>query len=100
MGNIIQTSSPFLKTFTHSTTNVDTSIVTLQPIAAVGEKRISTIIQNQSSTATVTIILSDTDTTGIVLQPATFFNIDNYNGIIRCVASAASTPVHLAYSVV
>lgn len=100
MGNIIQTSSPFLKTFSHSTTTVSTSIITLQPIANVGEKRISTIIQNQSATATVTIILSPTDSVGIVLQPATFFNIDNYNGIIRCVASAAGTPVHLAYSVV
>lgn len=100
MGNIIQTSSPFLRTFTHSTTSVGTSILTLQPAGGVGEKRISTIIQNQSATATVTIILSATDTTGIILQPATFFNIDNYNGVIRCSASAAATPVHLAYAVV
>jgi hypothetical protein len=100
MGNIIQTSSPFLKSFSHSTTSVGTSIITLQSAGAVGEKRISTIIQNQSPTATVTVILSPTDTTGVVLQPATFFNIDNYNGIIRVVASAAATPVHLAYAVV
>ena len=98
MGNIIQTSSPFLRSFSHSTTSVGTSIVTIQNAAAVGEKRISTIIQNQSATATVTVILSATDSVGIVLQPATFFNIDNYNGVIRCVASAAATPVHLAYS--
>lgn len=98
--SIIQTSSPFLRTFTHSTTSVGTSIVTLQPAGGVGEKRISTIIQNQSGTATITVILSATDSVGIVLQPATFFNIDNYNGIIRVVASAVATPVHLAYSVV
>lgn len=98
--SIIQTSSPFLRTFAHSTTSVGTSIITLQPAGGVGEKRISTIIQNQSGTATVTVILSATDSVGIVLQPATFFNIDNYNGIIRVIASAAATPVHLAYSVV
>ena len=98
--SIIQTSSPFLRTFAHSTTSVGTSIVTLQPAGGVGEKRISTIIQNQSGTATITVILSATDSVGIVLQPATFFNIDNYNGIIRVVASAVATPVHLAYSVV
>jgi len=98
--SIIQTSSPFLRTFTHSTTSVGTSIVTLQSAGGVGEKRISTIIQNQSAAATITVIMSATDSVGIVLQPATFFNIDNYNGIIRVVASAAATPVHLAYSVV
>jgi len=98
--SIIQTSSPFLRTFAHSTTSVGTSIVTLQPAGGVGEKRISTIIQNQSAVATVTVIMSATDSVGVVLQPATFFNIDNYNGIIRVVASAAATPVHLAYSVV
>jgi hypothetical protein len=100
MGNIIQTSSPFLRTFIHSTTSVGTSIVTLQSAGGVGEKRISTIIQNQSAVATITVILSATDSVGIVLQPATFFNIDNYNGIIRVVASAVATPVHLAYAVV
>jgi uncharacterized membrane protein len=100
MGNIIQTSSPFLKTFIHSTTSVGTSVVTIQPAGEVGEKRISTIVQNQSATATITVILSATDTTGLILQPATFFNIDNYNGVIRVSASAAATPVHLAYSVV
>ena len=100
MGNIIQTSSPFLRTFIHSTTSVGTSIVTLQAAGGVGEKRISTIVQNQSATATITVILSATDSVGLVLQPATFFNIDNYNGIIRVVASAVATPVHLAYAVV
>lgn len=98
--SIIQTSSPFLKSFTHSTTNIGTTITTLLAAAAPHEKRISTIIQNQSPTATVTVILSATDTTGIILQPATFFNIDNYNGTIRVVASAVTTPVHLAYSMV
>jgi spore maturation protein SpmB len=98
--SIISVSSPFLKSFTHSTTNVNTSIVTLLAAAQAHEKRISIIIQNQSSTATVTVILSATDTTGIILQPATFFNIDNYNGTVRVVASAATTPVHLAYAVV
>lgn len=98
--SIIQTSSPFIKSFTHSTTSVGTSITTIQPASAAGEKRINTIIQNQSATATITVILSATDSVGLVLQPATFFSIDNYQGVIRVVASAAATPVHLAYSVV
>ena len=98
--SIIQTSSPFIKSFTHSTTSVGTSITTIQPASAAGEKRINTIIQNQSATATITVILSATDSVGLVLQPATFFSIENYQGVIRVVASAAATPVHLAYSVV
>jgi hypothetical protein len=93
-------STPLLKSFTHSTTNIGTSITTLLAAVGGGEKRVSTIIQNQSSTATITIILSATDTTGFILQPATLFNIENYNGTIRVVASAAATPVHLAFSMV
>jgi hypothetical protein len=104
MGNIIQTSSPFLRKFTHSTTSVTalTGATAQTLIAAAGpqERRISTIIQNQSSTATVTLIFSPTDTVGVVIQPATFFTIDNYNGPIRVFASATATPVHLAYSMI
>ena len=102
--SIISTSSPFLRKFSHATTTITAitgaSAQTLLAAAGANQKRISTIIQNQSATATVTIILSPSDTTGLVLQPATFFTIDNYNGPIRVFASATSTPVHLAYSMV
>lgn len=97
---VSQLSSPILKTFVHSTTSVGTSLTVLLPAANVGQKRVSTIIQNQSATATITVVLSATDSVGLVLQPATFFNIDNYNGVIRVVASAVATPVHLAYAIV
>lgn len=98
MGNIIQTSSPFLREFTHQDFTVSTTAQTALPSVNVGEKRIITIIQNQSATATVTVVLSGSGTSGVILQPATFFSLDNYNGVVRLIASAAGTPVHIATS--
>lgn len=100
MGNIIQTSSPFLRKFVHTTTSVTaTTGATAQTLLAAsnpGERRITTLIQNQASTNTITVILSPTDTVGIIIQPGTFFSIDNYQGPIRVFASASGTSVHLA----
>jgi hypothetical protein len=102
MGNIIQTSSPFIRKFVHTTTSV-TAITgataqTLLAAAGPGDRRITTLIQNQHSTNTATIILSPTDTVGVVIQPGTFFSVDNYNGTVRAFASASGTPIHIATS--
>lgn len=100
--SILSVSSPFIRKFVHTTTSVTAvSGATAQTLIAAttaGQKRITTLIQNQSATNTVTLILSPTDTVGIVIQPATFFSIDNYQGPIRVFASASGTPVHLAVS--
>lgn len=102
MGNIISTSSPFSRKFVHTTTSVTaTTGATAQTIlsaAGPGDRRIAILIQNQATTNTITIILSPTDTVGILVQPGTFFSIENYNGPIRVFASASGTPVHLATS--
>lgn len=98
--SVIQISSPFHKKFVHTDFTVGvTATNVIEPVAP-GERRVSTIIQNKSATATVTLILNDSGNSGFVLQPATLFSIDNYNGTIRLFASAASTTVHVAYSLV
>jgi hypothetical protein len=98
--SVIQISSPFHKKFVHADYTVGlTASNEIGPVNP-GEKRVSTIIQNKSSTATVTLILNDSGSTGFVLQPSTFFSIDNYNGTIRLAASAANTTVHIGYSLV
>lgn len=98
--SVIQISSPFHKKFVHTDYTVGLTATNVIGAVNPGEKRVSTIIQNKSSTATITLILSDSGTVGFTLQPATLFSIDNYNGTIRLAASAANTTVHIAYSLV
>lgn len=97
----ISISTPFNKKFTHADYSAGTTPTNFVASMAPGTgRRISTLIQNKSATATITLILNDTGTVGITLQPATLFSIDNYSGTIRVAASAAATPIHIAYSVV
>ena len=97
----ISISTPFNKKFTHADYTVGLTATNLVNSMAPGTgRRIVTLIQNKSATATITLILNDTGTVGITLQPATLFSIDNYSGTIRVAASAASTPVHIAFSIV
>lgn len=98
--SVIQISSPFHKKFVHADYTAGLTPANIIGPVAPGEKRVSTIIQNKSATATVTLIFSDTGTAGLVLQPATFFSIDNYNGTIRVAASADATTLHVAMSIV
>jgi hypothetical protein len=96
----ISISTPFHKKFVHADFTIGlTPTNSIGPVNP-GERRISTIIQNKSSTNTVTLILNDTGTVGFTLAPSTLFSIDNYNGTIRLAASGASTSVHVAYSIV
>jgi hypothetical protein len=97
----ISISTPFSRKFTHADFTVGVTATNLVATMAPGTgRRITTLIQNKSATATITLILNDTGTVGFTLQPATLFSIDNYAGTIRIAASAASTPVHIAYSIV
>jgi hypothetical protein len=98
MPSQIQISSPFLRTFVHANVTVGTSISEILPLLDNYKKRVTLIIQNKSSTATIQVILSSTDTTGIEIPPKGNLNVDNYNGSVRCVSSAAATTVHVAYS--
>jgi hypothetical protein len=94
----ISISSPLIKSFTHATTTISTTATSLLATAAAGQRRTYLIIQNQSGANTVTVIFNDTGSAGIVLQPSTLFTIENYNGPVRALASAASTNVHVAYA--
>lgn len=96
----ISISTPFHKKFVHTDHTVGTAATILLPAVNPGERRIATIIQNKSSTATLTLIFSDTGTVGFSLQPSTLFSIDNYNGTIMVASSAPNTVVHIAYSLV
>ena len=93
----IQISTPFLKSISHSDVTVGTSksqIVTVP--TNVGEKRIVVIVQNKSSTATIQVIGNSTDTVGLAVPPLGSIKLDNYNGALYAVSTAAGTSVHIA----
>jgi len=94
----ISLSSPFIKSFIHADYTAGTSAGQALAPASAGERRIIIIIQNQSTTATLKVMLSLTGTAGISIAPLGTFTIDNYNGSVRVSASAASTPYHFAYA--
>jgi len=94
----ISVSSPFLTKFTHTDVTVGTSASTALAVAVTPERRVIVIVQNKSTSASIQVILADTGTSGIFVPPLGNISIDNYNGIVRAIASAASTPVHIAYA--
>jgi hypothetical protein len=97
----VKFSSPFIKRLNQSNISVTASSgATAQTILAQAEaqeRRPVVIVQNQSSTATVYIILNETATVGLLVPPLASVSFDNYNGIIKAYASATSA-VHLAYA--
>jgi len=93
-------SSPLLRGFTHTDVTVGTSASTALAVAVTPERRVIVIVQNKSTSASIQVILADTGTSGIYVPPLGNISLDNYNGIIRVIASAAATPVHIAYAVV
>lgn len=96
---ISQLSSPALKKFIHADYTVGLVATNVIGPEAPGVTRVSTIIQNRHGSNTLTVILNDTGSVGFVIQPATFFSIDNYCGTIRLAGSGAGTNVHIAYAV-
>ena len=93
-------SSPLIRGFTHTDVTAGTSVSTALAVAVTPERRVIVIVQNKSTSASIQVILADTGTSGIFVPPLGNISIDNYNGIVRVIASAAATPVHIAYSVV
>jgi len=97
----IQISTPFLKSISHTDVTVGTSksqIVTIP--TNISEKRIVVIVQNKSSTATIQVIGNATDSVGLAVSPLSSIKLDNYNGALYAVSTAASTSVHIAISAV
>jgi len=95
----ISISSPFLRGFTHQQFSAGVAASTLLDAAITPQRRIVVIVQNKSSTATIEVILSESGSSGILIPPLGNISLDNYNGHIRVIASAAATPVHIAYAV-
>jgi len=102
--SIIQTSSPFLRSFFHESGTIDTlatsttSTEILSP-SSVGTKRILVVIQNQSTIgATIQVIFNATGDQGLQVAAGQLISVDNYNGAIRANASVDATPIHLAWS--
>jgi uncharacterized protein (DUF111 family) len=94
-----QYSGPFIKGFTHEDFTAGTIAATVLPTAPSPMRRVSVIVQNNSSTANITVIFASTGSSGLLVLPNTFIQIDNYNGPVRLKATAADTPVHIAYAV-
>jgi len=92
-------SSPLIRGFTHTDVTVGTSASTALVVAPTPERRVIVIVQNKSTSASIQVILADTGTSGIFVPPLGNISIDNYNGVVRAIASAAATPVHIAYAV-
>jgi len=94
----IQISSPFLRAFTHNDVSVGTTPAVHLDAAVTPERRIIVIVQNQSTSASIEVILNSTGNQGLYVPPLGNISIDNYNGHVRIFASAAATPVHIAYA--
>ena len=95
-----QFSSPLVRGFTHQEFTAGTSASTLLDASITPERRVIVIVQNKSTTASIQVILSASGSSGIYVPPLGNISLDNYIGHVRVVASAATTPVHIAYSVV
>jgi hypothetical protein len=96
MGNIIQTSSPFLRSYTTTQTALSTTkIEVLAPPTNVTTKRIVVLIQNTSTSDTVQIMGNDTDVVGIILPPQSQFSIDNYQGYLYAIANSGTPSINI-----
>ncbi len=96
----ISFSTPFIRGFIHQETNAGTTASTLLPAAETPIRRVVVIVQNKSTSATIEVIMAETGSSGILIPALGNISLDNYNGIVRVVASAESTPVHIAYATV
>jgi hypothetical protein len=97
----IKFNSPFIKRLNQSNVSVTATTgaaaQTLLAQAQSHERRPVVTVQNQSSTASVYLILNEESTVGLLVPPLGSISFDNYNGIVKAYASATSV-VHLAYA--
>ncbi len=94
----IEYQGPFIKGFIHADVSVGTNADQFLPIAPAGTRRVSLVIQNLSSSATVQAILADSGMVGIRIPPLGNITQENYNGAVRLISSGPTTPVHIAYA--
>lgn len=98
----IQTSSPFIRSMTHSDVSVSNASVTeILAAASATEKRIIVFVQNKSATANLYVIYNSTGSVGILVPPLSNTSIENYTGSVRVITdSATASTVHIAYATV
>lgn len=96
----ISISSPILKSFVHADVTVGTAASTILDANATSSRRIIVIIQNKSATATIEVRFAESGSAGLLVPPLSNISLDNYNGHVRAFSTAASTPVHVAFSAV
>ena len=94
----ISISSPFIRAFTHADATAGVAAAELLAAAVTPERRIVVIVQNKSTSASIQVILAATGSVGIYVPPLGNISLDNYNGAVRVIASAAATSVHIAYA--
>lgn len=94
----IEYTGSFIKGFVHADTTVGTAAAEVLAIAPAGTRRVSLVIQNLSTSATVQAILASSGSVGIRIPPLGNITQENYNGPVRLISSAAATPVHIAYA--
>jgi len=98
----ISTSSPFIRSMTHSDTSVSNAAIT-QILAATSatEKRIIVFVQNKSATANLYVIYHASSSVGILVPPLSNTSIENYTGPVRVTTdSGTASTVHLAVATV
>lgn len=88
----------FVKGYIHADVVVGTAAAEFLATAPAGTRRVALVIQNKSTSASVQVILADTGAVGIYVPPLGNITQENYNGTVRIIASAAATPVHIAYA--
>ena len=94
----ISTSSPFIRSMTHSDISVSNAAVTeiIAPASAT-QKRIIVFVQNKSATANLYVIYNSAGSVGILVPPLSNTSIENYTGSVRVTTdSATASTVHLA----
>ena len=96
MSNI--SSTPFLRNFVHTDFTATTTLATALAVSEVPSRRIALIVQNQSTTAIITVILNATATSGLTVAPGSSLSVENYTGIVRIKSNTASSLVHIAHS--
>lgn len=94
MSSFVKISSPFVKKFEHSNYAATTSYVKVVDKADAYKRRVSVIIQNQSSTSV--FFNSDGGSNGLVVAAGFTLAFENYNGAIWIKGANGGENVHIA----
>jgi hypothetical protein len=95
----ISFSTPFTKSFVHANHSVTTTKSKILDIVEPSDaynRRVTTVIQNKSTTTDVDIIFNPSSTVGITLLPSQSISLENYNGVVFAKSASGTITVHTA----